>query len=317
MGCLAALLGLSVAPLAPTSPLPESLRQKAHAAPAALSFQPLTAPATHRILPGKIVFALLVTPDAASARSFYGPLFDWHFRSVGRKDSGNLEIIHRGRPIGMIVPRVLRHPERDTPFWLPFLSTSDTAALAREARRQGGKVLFGPRAVPGLGQEAVISDPQKGLFAAFSSASGDPGDEGETTSGDWAWSSLLSPAPDRSAAFYKTLFDYDVKRVADPVIGRPLPHENAPGQFFLVSQGQERAGIAGLPPGDERPDKARWVQFMRVDNCASTAEQVARLGGRILVPPHMDRDGAMLAIFSDPTGAVFGAIEPGTEEKSR
>lgn len=265
-------------------------------------FIPLTSPPTHRILPGKIVFSMLVTPDLANAQSFYGQLFGWTFRPVGDDRTQRVEILLDSRPVGTMVSHAVRRAGQDVPFWMPFLSTSDTATVARTIRKQGGKVLFGPHRIAGLGQTVIVSDPQHGIFGALSSDSGDPVDQPiDPQPGSWAWASLLTPYPMASAGYYQQLFGYRIAAASQ---------QDSTTHFIVTSQDRERASINTLPSGIDQKDKARWIQFVQVGNSATVAERAQALGGHVIVPTHIDRDGAQVAILSDPAGAVFGVIEP-------
>lgn len=300
-------LALAQPTLAPTPPAPEDYTPESLPAQAIVppstpgALTPLTSPATHRLLPGRIVFSMLVTPDLAGAERFYGALFGWGFRPVSDGKTPRVEITLGSQPVGMIVAHKLDNPRRDVPFWMPFLSTSDTATVARVTKQQGGKTLFGPRPIAGLGQAVIVSDPQHGLYAALSAQSGDPVDrDSDPVLNSWSWATLLSPAPRAAAGYYQLLFNYKI--VASP-------EADSPQHYMLTSQDKERASINTLPPGLEPRDRARWIQFIEVRDSAAVSNRAQALGGRVIVPTHVDRDGAQIAVLSDPGGAVFGVIE--------
>ncbi len=265
------------------------------------AFDPLVTPATQRLLPGKIVFSMLVTPDLTKAENFYGPLFGWSFRPVNGGKHPRVEIMQAGRAIGTMVAHPLDNPKQDVPFWLPFISTSDTATVARVTKRYGGHVLFGPRKWDGLGQAVIVSDPQQGIYAALSAQSGDPEDLSTAPMLDsFSWATLLTPSPSTAAGYYQMLFNYQVTAA---------PEADSGAHYILSSQGQERASVNTLPPDVMPRDKARWIQFVQVRNSATTATRAVSLGGQVIVPTHVDRDGALISVIADPTGAVFGVIE--------
>ncbi|WP_438381278.1 VOC family protein [Asaia sp. BMEF1] len=300
-------LALAQPALAPMPPAPEDYTSESlpvraivpPSTPGALT--PLTSPATHRLLPGKIVFSMLVTPDLAGAERFYSALFGWGFRPVNDGKTPRVEITLGTQPVGMIVAHKLDDPRHDVPFWMPFLSTSDTATVARVTKQQGGKTLFGPRPIAGLGQAVIVSDPQHGLYAALSAQSGDPVDrDSDPVLNSWSWATLLSPAPRAAAGYYQLLFNYKI--VASP-------EADSPQHYMLTSQDKERASINTLPPGMEPRDRARWIQFIEVRDSAAVSNRAQALGGRVIVPTHVDRDGAQIAVLADPGGAVFGVIE--------
>ncbi|NVN43435.1 hypothetical protein HW537_05890 [Asaia siamensis] len=288
-------------PPAPENYTPEHVPSPTVAPAAPGAFDALTVPATHRLLPGKIVFSMLVTPDLARAERFYGGLFGWGFRPVGDGRTPRVEITLGTQPVGMMVAHKLDNPKRDVPFWMPFLSTSDNATVARVTKQHGGKTIFGPKPIAGLGQAVIVSDPQHGLYAALSAQSGDPADhDTDPTMNSWSWATLLSPDPRAAAGYYQLLFNYRI--VASP-------EADSPQHYMLTAQDKERASINTLPPGIEPRDRARWVQFVEVNDSASLADRAQKLGGRVIVPTHVDRDGAQIAVLADPDGAVFGVIE--------
>ena len=119
-------------------------------------------------------------------------------------------------------------------------------------------------------------------------------------SGDWIWSSLITRDPDTDAAFYQTLFGYEVY---------DLPGEAGDAQhFMLASGGYSRASVNPLPL--TRPEiRPHWLNYVRVDDAAATAAKVVALGGRVLVEPRIDRQGGKIALVADPQGAPFGLLE--------
>ncbi|WP_025884924.1 VOC family protein [Asaia prunellae] len=103
-----------------------------------------------------------------------------------------------------------------------------------------------------------------------------------------------------AAGYYQLLFNYKIVAA---------PEADSAQHYLLMSQDKERASVNTLPTGVEQRDHARWVQFVEVSNSAIIAEKAQALGGQIIVPTHVDRDGAQIAILADPNGAVFGVIE--------
>jgi predicted enzyme related to lactoylglutathione lyase len=270
------------------------------AAPAASAagLPPLEAPPTTEHHPGKMIFAELVTPSVTDAERFYGGLFGWTFRDVPVQGTHYVEALNGGAQIAGLIERPLPADGSRRPAWLTFLSTTDADATVAAATAYGARILFPTRDVPDLGREAVLADPQGATVAILASATGDPPDF-LTDDGDWIWSSLFTPDPGASAAFYNRLFTYQVTNATDSTSGKHL---------VLASGNYARASINSIPPG--RPDdRARWLNFVRVENAADMAAKAAALGGRVLVAPHADRDGNPVAIIADPEGAVFGLLQ--------
>ena len=266
------------------------LRAPAAASPA--GFPPLVSPPSTLHVGGKFVFAELVTPHIERAEAFYGALLGWTFRSIPVEGTRYAEAMSGGGDVASLVERPLPPGSPHRPDWLPFISAPDPDRAASVATDNGGKVLFSPRDVPGLGREAVLADPYGGVFAVLHSSSGDPADV-EAADGEWIWSSLITPDPQADGDFYRTLFGYDVYPVPGSTSGQHL--------------------VTPTPRGAPAGARARWVRYVRVDDAGAIAEKAERLGGRVLVQPHPDRDGGTVAILGDPDGAVFGVLEHADE----
>jgi len=158
--------------------------------------------------------------------------------------------------------------------------------------------LFEPRTIPRLGREAVLADPQGAVFAILASSSGDPPDV-LAEPGRWIWSSLITNDPATDAAFYQTLFGYDLF---------DLPGQEEARHLILASDNYARASVNPLP--SDRPGiHPRWLNYIRVDDVVAMSAKVVSLGGRVVVAPRPDRNGGKIAVVADPAGAAFGLLE--------
>ncbi len=259
---------------------------------------PLVQPPTSDHHVGKVVWADLVTPDLESAKRFYGSLFGWTFRDTMLGDKKFAVALLGGEPIAGLVQRSLPSGEHRRPAWLTFIAVRDTAEADRTAVAHGGKVLSPPRDYPERGQQAILADPQGAVFAVLQSGSGDPPDV-LTPIGGWIWSSLITTNPDTGAAFYQALFGYEVFE---------LPSDDGRQHLLLAADGYARA-TANSPPLTAPNLHSHWLDFVRVASVAEASRKVVALGGRVLVQPHPDRHGEMVAVVADPSGAPFGLLE--------
>lgn len=260
----------------------------------AQTFPPLVSPASHISAPGKIVSAQLVTPDLASTEKFYGALLGWTFQDIPVRHGRVAQILNQGKAIGTIVEHPFTNPDQ-RPSWLPIVATPDADATARQGSTLGGKTLFRPRDIPGYGRETVLSDPDGAIFLALRATGGDPPDTADPI-GNWCWSALLTSDPAKAQDFYGKLFGYQTETLAS-------------GHVLISSQGNARGSLNMFPASFPTTATARWIRFVRVAGVGATAEQAASQGGRVVVQPHVDRDGIMVAILADPAGAVFGIME--------
>ncbi len=262
------------------------------------SFPPLMNPPTQDHLTGKMVLAELTTPDIAQAEQFYGGLFGWTFQDTKLGSFDFVEASAGGHVVAALFSRKLPADHSHGPAWLTVLSAKDVDAVTTAATQRGATVLRPAHDLPGFGREAVYADPQGAVFAAFTSASGDPPDV-LAQPGQWIWSALITTDPDAAAGFYQAVFDYEVY---------DLPGPGDAGHMMLADDEFARAAVNPMPVS--RPDaRAYWLDFVRVDDAAAAVAKATSLGGRVLVAPRMDRHGGRIAVIADPAGAPFGIME--------
>jgi predicted enzyme related to lactoylglutathione lyase len=267
---------------------------------AAASFElpPLVQPASSEHHSGKVIWADLITSDLAGAKRFYGGLFGWTFHDIYIGDKDYAVALLNGAPVGGIVQRTSKPGEHRQPSWLTFISVQDVSEAERITLAHGGKVLSKPRTYAQRGRQAVFTDPQGAVFAVLQSSSGDPQDV-LAVPGEWIWSSLLTSDPGAGAAFYQAIFGYEVF---------DLPSDDDLKHVLLSTDNYARASLNELPPAASKLH-SHWLNFLRVISTTDAVTKVKALGGRVLVAPHLDRHGDLVAVVADPAGAPFGLLE--------
>ena len=264
----------------------------------AATFPALVDPASQVHHVGKIVFVELVTPDLPASERFYAGLLGWTFRDVQVEGTRYAEASVDGHPVAGLIHKDVPVGVRRQPAWLSFISVRDVDAVKAAALSNGAKVLMEPRDVPNRGREAIFADPQGAVFAVLASTSGDPPDT-LADSGEWIWSSLFTRDPDKGAAFYQTLFDYEVFEL--PSVGS--------GQHVILASDDYARASANVLPADRPLAHAHWLNYVRVDDAVKMSAKVVALGGRVLVEPRTDRHGGRVAVVADTQGAPFGLLE--------
>jgi uncharacterized protein len=268
------------------------------AAAVASPLPPRVDPASQEHHVGKVVFVELVTPDLAAAKQFYGGLFGWTFRDIRYGNTEYAAASVDGRAVAGLIHKNFSAGEHHQPAWLTVIAVRDVDATRNLAVEHGAKVLFAPHSVPDRGREAVLADPQGAVFAVLTSTSGDPPDV-LAAPGEWIWSSLISRDPDADAAFYQTLFDYEVFN---------LPGDEGAQHLLLATDNYARASANSWPASNPQVHP-HWLNYVRVEDADETAKKAVALGGRILVEPRLDRHGGKIAVLADPSGAAFGVLE--------
>jgi len=259
---------------------------------------PLVTPASAEHHVGKVIWVELVTPDLAGAKAFYSGLFGWTFQDLQGGKADYAVALLNGRPVAGLLQRAVPPGEQRQPAWRGFIAVRDVDAAKAIALAHGAKVVFEPKTYPQRGRQAVLADPEGAVFAVLASSSGDPADV-LAAPGEWIWSSLHAANPDTAAAFYQTLFGYDVF---------DLQSDDGLQHVILSSDDYARASVNALPGGSS-PRHPHWLNFVRVVDAVGVAAKAVTLGGRVLVQPHADRHGGQLAVVADPAGAPFGLME--------
>jgi len=116
-----------------------------------------------------------------------------------------------------------------------------------------------------------------------------------------SWVEFSSPDLDASVAFYGGLFGWEVPE-----------SENAEqtGGYRLAMKGGQPA--AGMMPQMQEGQPTAWTTYVSVGDASATAAAVTDAGGTVLAEPMEVMDLGTMAVFADPTGAVFGVWQPGS-----
>lgn len=113
------------------------------------------------------------------------------------------------------------------------------------------------------------------------------------------WIQLSTSDTTRARAFYSELFGWTAE---DPVA-------EFGGYFNFTKDGAAVGGCMGMP---EAGMPEVWGVFLTTDDAAKTCEAAAANGGTVLYEPMAVGDLGVMAVMTDPGGAVIGAWEPGT-----
>lgn len=246
-------------------------------------------------LPGKFVWADLVTDDVPAARKFYGALFGWSFSDCG----GYLIAKNDERPICGIFqrPRPVDQPQAK-PRWFGYISVASVDKARREVLKAGGRELAAPKKMPDRGVQAVFADAEGAIFGVVKSSSGDPEDF-LADPGDWIWIQLLSRDAQKASEFYRAVGGYDV--VDNNATNRQ-------SDYVLTSEGYSRATVRTIRTDDARVTP-NWLPFVRVSSVSESVAKARELGGKVLVEANPELLDGKVALIADPTGAAIGILE--------
>ncbi len=255
---------------------------------------PLTTISGDPRLPGKFVWADLVTDDVPAALNFYRRMFGWTFQDMG----GYLIGANEDRPLCGMFQRPRPKDQAVQPRWFGYFSVANVGAAERAITKAGGKVLAAPKKFPKRGEQAIFADPEGALFGVVKSSSGDPQDF-KPDPGDWIWIQMLSRDGARAADFYRKAGGYEI---VENTAGNRL------SDYVLTSGGYARATIRTIPKAQDQVTP-NWLLFVRVKSVSDSVAKAVDLGGKVLLAPKPDLLQGTVAVVADPTGAAIGLLE--------
>lgn len=245
-------------------------------------------------MPGKFVWADLVTDKFDAAREFYQTFLPLGWELVATTTGQRYGILtHNGVRVAGIAEISAAGGASQPGQWVHYLSVPDVAAAEREMTRMGGKTVLAQRVVEARGTFAVVEGPGGEVLGLMRSSSGDPGDF-RAEGGDWIWRELLTPDVDKSADAFRQVCQCEV-----------FPPVEGGERFFAASQGYLRAAIS--PLGDSSRN-AVWLGFIRVADIADAVRRATGLGAELLLAPTSDLVEGDLAVIRDPAGGVLGLL---------
>jgi predicted enzyme related to lactoylglutathione lyase len=262
------------------------------------SLPPLTTVSRSPRLPGKFVWADLVTDDVWAARGFYYQLFGWHFQEAGSYTIGSNE----ERPLCGMIQRARPKDRPAQPRWFGYISVTSVERASRVVTESGGRVLQEPKKYPKRGEQAIFTDPEGAVFGVVKSSSGDLQDF-LAEPGDWIWIQLLSRDAKKAASFYSGVARYDVVENT---------RSNRVSDYVLMSEGYARATVRTIP-NDSSEIQPTWLPFVRVKSLGESLVLARQIGGKVLVEPRPELLDGKVAVIADPTGAAIGVMEASRE----
>ncbi len=113
-----------------------------------------------------------------------------------------------------------------------------------------------------------------------------------------SWVELASPDTDASIRFYGELMGWSATE----------PGSEETGGYRMFQQ--DGKNIGGLMRTMQEGQPTAWATYMSVADAEETAAKVKAAGGSVVVEPMDVMDIGRMAVFVDPTGAVFGVWQP-------
>jgi|SRR4051794_278678 predicted enzyme related to lactoylglutathione lyase len=244
---------------------------------------------------GRFAWHDLQTTDPAAARDFYSALLGWTYSPV--PEAGDYQMINAsGMPIGGIGSH-----EAPTPaVWLSYMTTDDIEATGNAVTAAGGSLDAGPYDMQGTGRMSYLRDPEGIAFALFQ-GTGQWSDHAMpfsgAPSGVPSWHELVSGDVEKACTWYGQIFGWG-HTIWD--MGGFQYHGLLIGEAPVAGAYQAEAG--GTPKS--------WVIYFEAPGTIDEAiASVPDLGGQVVMGRSDVPGTGSFALFSDPTGALFGLLD--------
>lgn len=237
---------------------------------------------------GQVVWRDLVTPDPKLAADFYLRVFGWTSQQVGSKDHPYWLFKSNGKPVGGMY--LLSEGKKGAGGeWVQYYSVNSLEDVIKSSKKAGGQMIIEPVDIPGRGNVALMSDPQKAYFALIKSSTGDPS-VAEPLEFEFLWNELWSNDVEKSGDFYKSIFNSQLE----------VKKDDDRNYTIIMNNNKPSSGIIKNPVENVR---SNWVQYVRVSDVKSIEQKARDAGAYILIPSDSTIRNGTVSVFTDPTGA--------------
>jgi uncharacterized protein len=114
------------------------------------------------------------------------------------------------------------------------------------------------------------------------------------------WADTSQPDPEAATRFYGGLFGWEFEDAMPP---------DSPARYFMGRiRGEDVAAVSSQM--QDTPGPATWNTYIWVEDADQTAAKVREAGGTVLSEPMDVFDSGRMAVFADPSGAVFAVWQP-------
>lgn len=242
---------------------------------------------------GMPVWLELDTPDAEVSTHFYAQLFDWTFTAEFSEQPHARLARLGGRPVAAVNLELGLQRGR----WTTYFATDDVGKTLDRVTAAGGSVLSAPRSLGAAGRTAVLADHAGTRFGVWE-AEQHPGFGAVDEPGAFHGGELISDDVEESGRFYGQVFGWSLGEAYGPLGRRDWSHR---GRVLSVLLPRPPAMPIEIPP--------YWDVVFVVADAQSATDRAVELGATVLMPTTAIEHGT-IAVFADPTGAVFTVLAP-------
>ncbi len=246
---------------------------------------------------GRFVWHELTTGDREAAKTFYGDVVGWTFDDMPMGDFVySLATVGATQVAGLMDTPEPAKAQGVPPHWTGYVAVDSVDDSARQGESLGGKTLYGPQDIPGVGRFAVVADPTGAAYALFTPLPTDnPSPMLEPTDpGALGWNELYAGDLDKAWSYYEAMFGWRKDQAID--MG-PM------GVYQLYAAGERVLG--GMMKKPDQMPMAAWLYYFTVADIDAAIAKITAGGGRVVHGPMEVPGGAWIVQGIDPQGAHF------------
>ena len=238
----------------------------------------------------------LASTDPDTSKAFFSGLFGWNYIDLPTPMGGDYTMCQiDGKNVAGLSGMPPQMQAQGVPsFWTSYVNSSDVDAIGAKIAEAGGQLMMPPMDVMESGRMLVAMDPEGAVFGVWQ-AKQHIGAQLCNMPNTLVWNELATRDAAAATAFYSAVFGWTV---AQDEIGYGMISADSRRQAGMISMD---ASWEGIP--------ANWGVYFLVENADATAAKVTELGGTVINGPFPAGEVGKIAILSDPTGAMFNAIE--------
>ena len=248
---------------------------------------------------GTFCWVDLATPDLASAKDFYRRVFGWDFKDDPVKINGTYSTAYykEKKAGGVFEMSALKKREKFPPQWKSYITVDDIEESVEKVKASGGRITVLPFDVMEYGRMATVVD-HEGASLSLWEPRRHFGAEIVNEANTYCWNELISWDVEAARKFYREVFGWTFE--ADPTSRN----------YIMIHNGDEVIGGILDAKTSRLPKSigAAWSVYFAVDNLEEAMRRVEAAGGHVEVEP-MDVNVGRFTVVTDPSGAVFDAIE--------
>ncbi|MCA9861053.1 MAG: VOC family protein [Thermomicrobiales bacterium] len=238
----------------------------------------------------------LISIDPQTTDTFYTELFGWDVDAVSDRENGYRYFDNDIEAFGGTLPI---DASMGASTWATYFQVTELDELTANAEKLGASIYVPRTSVPEIGDWAFLADPTGAPFYLFEL---DPQRRWQSTGyhtghGHVIWNELITTDVAGATDFYRQLLGWEL-----------VP--TAPGQNPYTVAKVDGSPVGGLFQPATPPAHSMWIVSFETGDIDATIDRVRKLGGTVVHPANTVPGIGRTAWVADPTGAVFGLMQP-------